>query len=217
MISIPVIPAKAGIYSRIDSRLRGSDKLIIATHNAGKLREFGELLAPLGISVKSAGELGISEPEETGATFIENAQLKARHSAAASGLPALADDSGLVIPAIGGAPGIYSARWAGPNKDFSVAFARIQHELDDKPRDAYFVCVLALSLPNRGEEIVFEGRIHGTLTFPPRGSNGFGYDPIFTPEGYDVTFAEMDANIKNRISHRANAFSKFMEYVRASL
>ena len=188
-------------------------ELVIATHNSGKLKEFSALLAPLGIAAKSAGALHISEPEETGATFAENAELKARHSALASGLPALADDSGLVIPAIGGAPGIYSARWSGPNKDFSVAFDRIQNELGDKPRDAYFMCVLALADPG-GECVHFEGRTHGTLTFPPRGERGFGYDPIFIPDGYDVTFAELDANIKNRISHRASAFSKLMEYIK---
>ncbi len=194
--------------------------LIIATHNKGKLKEFSSLLAPLGVAVRSAGELNISEPEETGLTFTENAELKARHSALASGLPALADDSGLVIPAIGGAPGIYSARWAGETKDFSVAFVRIQKELAAAgaplASPAYFMCVLSLAQPN-GKCVNFEGRIHGTLTFPPQGEHGFGYDPIFTPEGQDVTFAEMDANIKNRISHRANAFSKFMEYIRASL
>ncbi len=195
-------------------------KLVIATHNKGKLKEFSSLLAPLGVTVQSAGELNISEPEETGATFAENAELKARHSALASGLPALADDSGLVIPALGGAPGIYSARWAGETKDFSVAFARIEKELAAAgaplASPAYFMCVLSLAQPN-GECVNFEGRTHGMLTFPPQGENGFGYDPIFTPEGFDVTFAEMDANIKNRISHRANAFSKFMEYIRASL
>ena len=224
--------------------------LIIATHNTGKLREFSALLAPLGINVKSAGELGISDPEETGATFFENAQLKARHAAAASNLPALADDSGLVIPALGGAPGIYSARWAGKEKDFSMAFARIQSALSSPPAcggikggapsidsvgsnhhphltspvipasagrggkevDAYFICVLSLAQPS-GECVNFEGRINGTLTFPPRGAAGFGYDPIFTPDGYDVTFAEMDANIKQKISHRAMAFAKFLEYM----
>lgn len=189
------------------------DQLVIATHNAGKLREFGALLSPLGINVQSAGELGISEPDETATTFAENAQLKAQHSALASGLPALADDSGLVVPAIGGAPGIYSARWAGPNKDFSIAFERIQRELGDKPADAYFICVLSLSLPLTGEVTAFEGRIDGTLTFPPRGDKGFGYDPIFIPNGYDVTFGEMDTNIKQTISHRAVAFDKFLEYI----
>lgn len=194
-------------------------QLIIATHNKGKLKEFTSLLAPLGVAVQSAGELNISEPEETGTTFAENAELKARHSALASGLPALADDSGLVIPAIGGQPGIYSARWAGEKKDFEMAFARIQKALAEAgaplASPAYFICVLSLAQPD-GKCVNFEGRIHGTLTFPSRGENGFGYDPIFTPEGYDVTFAELDANSKNRISHRADAFSRFMEYVRAS-
>lgn len=194
-------------------------KLVIASHNAGKLREFTALLAPLGIEVTSAGELGISEPEETGKTFTENARLKAHHCMAASSLPALSDDSGLVIPAIGGAPGIYSARWAGDKKDFGVAFARIQRELAlaDAPADSpcYFVCVLSLCYPG-GEIIDFEGRVNGTLTFPPSGDKGFGYDPIFTPDGYDVTFAALDANIKNNISHRARAFTKFLEYIRSA-
>ncbi|MDX2073524.1 MAG: RdgB/HAM1 family non-canonical purine NTP pyrophosphatase [Alphaproteobacteria bacterium] len=191
-------------------------ELVIATHNAGKLREFESLLAPLGIAVKSAGQLGIPEPEETGATFAENAELKARYSMLASGLPALADDSGLVIPALGGAPGIYSARWAGPDKNFNTAFDRIEKELDaagaPASSPAYFACALALAFPG-GECIHFEGRAHGTLTFPPRGKNGFGYDPVFIPEGYDVTFAELEANTKQAISHRARAFSEFLIYM----
>lgn len=193
-------------------------ELVIATHNAGKMREFAALMQPLGIAVKSAGELGIDEPEETGSTFTENADLKARHSAKASGLPVLADDSGLVIPALGGAPGIYSARWGGPNKDFSIAFARIRKELQEAgaplESPAYFSCVL--SLCQNGKCVNFEGRTHGTLTFPARGKNGFGYDPIFIPNGYDVTLAELDPSIKNKISHRAGAFVKFMEYIRIS-
>lgn len=191
-------------------------ELVIATHNTGKLREFEALLSPLGISVRSAGELGISEPEETGTTFTENAELKARHCAQASGMHALSDDSGLVVPAIGGQPGIYSARWAGPNKDFSVAFARIQDELAKADAvmesAAYFISVLSLSAPD-GHCMNFEGRIHGTLTFPPRGDKGFGYDPIFIPDGYTQSFAEIPAELKNKISHRANAFSKFLEYI----
>mgnify|MGYP002781392428 CR=1 FL=1 len=130
----------------------------------------------------------------------------------ATRLPSLADDSGLVVPAIGGAPGIYSARWAGADKNFAAAFERIRNELGDKPADAYFICVLALSLPD-SKTITFEGRIHGHLTFPARGNNGFGYDPIFIPEGYDVTFGELDANIKNAMSHRARAFAKFLDYL----
>ncbi len=191
-------------------------ELLIASHNAGKVREIGELLAPLGISVTSAGEHNIDEPEETGATFVENAELKARHCMQASGMAALSDDSGLVVPAIGGAPGVYSARWAGEKKDFSIAFARIEKELREAgatlTSPAYFACVLSLCLPD-GQIHSFEGRVDGALTFPPRGGKGFGYDPIFIPNGYDVTFAELPANIKNSISHRADAFSKFLSYL----
>ncbi len=194
-------------------------KLVIASHNAGKVREIGALLAPFAIEAISAGTLGISEPEETGATFVANAELKARHSMEASGLPALADDSGLVVPAIGGAPGVYSARWAGPDKNFALAFERIHRELAERNAlqnsEAYFACVLSLCLPN-GNVHSFEGRIDGTLTFPPRGERGFGYDPIFIPRGYDVTFAELDANEKNRISHRARAFEQFVAYLESN-
>lgn len=190
--------------------------LIIASHNQGKVTEIGALLSPLAVSVVSAGELGISEPEETGTTFAANAELKAVHSMQAGGKPALADDSGLVIPALGGSPGVYSARWAGPGKDFSVAFARIQKELAEKtaatPVAAYFACVLCLALPEGGVH-VFEGRVDGTLTFPPRGEKGFGYDPIFIPDGYDISFAQMAAAEKNRISHRARAFEKFLAFL----
>lgn len=194
------------------------NELVIASHNRGKIVEIGALLEPLGISVKSAGELGISEPEETGSTFIANADLKARHSAVMSGLPALADDSGLVVPAIAGAPGIYSARWAGEKKDFSMAFQRIKDELEkaNAPLNttAYFVCALSLCMPD-GDCAPFEGRVYGTLTFPPRGTQGFGYDPIFIPDGYEQSFAEIPAEIKNKISHRASAFFKFLEYIRS--
>jgi XTP/dITP diphosphohydrolase len=193
--------------------------LLIASHNKGKVREIGELLAPLGLQVKSAAELNIVEPEETGDTFVANAQLKAHHCAKASNLPSLSDDSGLVIPAIGGDPGIYSARWAGEAKDFSVAFTRIQSELKEvdalPPVAAYFVCVLCLAFPD-GRAFDFEGRIDGTLTFPPRGEKGFGYDPIFIPNGYDVTFAELDPNMKTRISHRAKAFDLFLAFLHAN-
>jgi XTP/dITP diphosphohydrolase len=190
--------------------------LIIASHNQGKVAEIGALLAPLAVSVVSAGELGISEPEETGTTFVANAELKAIHSMQAGNKPALADDSGLVVPALGGSPGVYSARWAGPGKDFSVAFARIEKELAEKgakaPVAAYFACVLCLALPVGGVH-VFEGRVDGTLTFPPRGEKGFGYDPIFIPDGYDVSFAQMAAAEKNRISHRARAFEQFLAFL----
>lgn len=188
------------------------DRLVIASHNAGKVREIGEMLAPFRMQVLSAGEANVEEPEETGTTFEANAILKAEHCLQAISLPSLADDSGLVVPAIGGAPGIYSARWAGPDKNFATAFERIRSELGDKPADAYFICVLALALPG-GQTTCFEGRIDGTLTFPPRGSRGFGYDPIFIPEGYDVTFGELDPNIKNGISHRSRAFNKLIDYL----
>jgi XTP/dITP diphosphohydrolase len=189
------------------------DTLVIASHNEGKVREIRELLAPFKLKILSAGDAGIPEPEETGKTFTENAELKARHATEHAGLPSLADDSGLAVPAIGGAPGIYSARWAGPNKDFTVAFARIQAELGDKNPAAYFVCVLSLALPD-GTVHNFEGRIDGKLTFPPRGTHGFGYDPIFIPDGYAISFAEFDAAEKNRISHRARAFEKLSAFLK---
>lgn len=189
-------------------------KLVIASHNKGKVAEIGELLSPLSIQAISATEAGIDEPEETGSTFAENAALKADYSCTRSGLPALADDSGLVIPALSGAPGIYSARWAGPNKDFSIAFARIEKELGaQKNVPAYFNCTLALAIPEKPTQ-TFEGRIDGTLIFPPRGDKGFGYDPIFIPAGYTQTFAEIDPVEKNRISHRARAFASFLEYLK---
>lgn len=194
-------------------------KIVIASHNKGKLKEIGELLAPLGFSVISAGEMGVDEPEETGLTFAENAILKAVNTATKTGLPAIADDSGLAIPALGNAPGIYSARWAGADKNFDVAFSRIQKELTDKNIantngiPAYFICSLCLATPD-SEPQIFEGRIDGTLTFPPRGEHGFGYDPIFIPEGYNVTFAEIDSNKKHSMSHRARAFAKFVQYLK---
>lgn len=193
-------------------------KIVIASHNKGKVKEIGELLAPLGLLVVSAAEMGVDEPEETGLTFAENALLKARNTAEKTGFPALADDSGLAIPALDGAPGIYSARWAGADKDFALAFSRIQQELASKNiadatgTPAYFICALCLSIPNADEQI-FEGRIDGKLVFPPRGEHGFGYDPIFIPEGYDISFAEMDSAKKHSISHRAKAFQKFVEFL----
>lgn len=193
--------------------------LLIASHNPGKIREIAELLQSLGIAVRSAAELGLPEPEETGATFAENAALKAHAAAKAANLPALADDSGMGIPALQGAPGIYSARWAGPGKDFSIAFARIERELQALGLDAraqaipaYFICTLCLAWP-QGKEMSFEGRVDGTLTFPPRGEKGFGYDPIFTPESRSVTFAEMPPAEKHAISHRARAFAHLKTYL----
>jgi XTP/dITP diphosphohydrolase len=190
-------------------------RLVIASHNAGKVAEFEELLAPLGGDVVSAAALGLAEPEETGDSFTANALLKARAAAKASGLPALADDSGLTVPALGGAPGIMSARWAGPKRDFNAAMARLERELAGRSdRRAAFVCVLALAEPD-GEARCFEGRVKGTLTFPPRGARGFGYDPVFVPEGHTETFGEMDPNLKNALSHRAIAFAKLLNAHRA--
>jgi XTP/dITP diphosphohydrolase len=191
------------------SRQFTGDTLVIASHNKGKVREIAELLGAYVAHFPSAGELNLPEPEETETTFIGNAELKARAAAAGSGLPALADDSGLVVPALGGAPGIYSARWAGPDKDFSVAMRRVETELGDGDPSAYFVCALTLAWPDGRVESV-EGRIHGRLVFPGRGDRGFGYDPIFIMEGRDVTFAEMDPGEKHRISHRADAFAQLV-------
>jgi XTP/dITP diphosphohydrolase len=185
------------------------ERLVIASHNPGKIEEIEALLAPYGAAAIGAGALGLPEPEETGASFEENAVLKARAATEASGLPALADDSGLVVPALAGAPGIYSARWAGPSKDFRVAMERVQQELADKDRRARFVAVLALAWPD-GEVALFRGEVQGRLTWPPRGERGFGYDPMFVPDGYDLTFAEIDA-AKHQISHRARAFAKLVE------
>jgi XTP/dITP diphosphohydrolase len=192
-------------------------RLVAATHNSGKLRELRELLAPYGVDLVSAGALGLPEPEETGDSFAANATLKAEAAARASGLPALADDSGLCVEALAGAPGIYSARWAGGSKDFSGAMRRVERELVEKgakpPWRGYFISALALAWPD-GHLELFEGRVDGSLTFPPRGENGFGYDPIFTPDGYERGFGEMTAEEKHGIpadgsralSHRARAF-----------
>jgi len=191
------------------SRRFTGDTLVIASHNKGKVREIAELLGAYVSHFPSAGDLNLAEPEETETSFIGNAELKARAAAAASGLPALADDSGLVVPALDGAPGIYSARWAGPDKDFSVAMRRVETELGDRDPSAYFVCALTLAWPDGHVESV-EGRIRGRLVFPGRGDKGFGYDPIFIAEGRDITFAEMDPNEKHGISHRADAFAQLV-------
>ena len=191
---------------------RGST-LVVASHNPGKVREIRDLLAPVGLETKGAAELALPEPEETGTTFAANAELKARAAAAASGLPALADDSGLAVAALGGAPGIYSARWAGPSKDFAVAMTRVERELDAmnaRDRSAKFVCALAFAAPG-GRCDIFEGEVHGTLTFPPRGARGFGYDPIFVADGMSETFGEIEPAQKHAISHRARAFAKLIE------
>ena len=190
---------------------RGS-VLIVASHNPGKVREIKALLGPHGIEPVSAKDLNLPEPEETGATFAANAELKARAAADAGHHPALADDSGLWVDALDGAPGIYSARWAGPAKDFAVAMARVEKELlERKARDfsAKFVCALSLAMPH-GVIKTFEGEIHGHLTFPPRGRLGFGYDPIFIADGFEQTFGEIDPHVKNAMSHRARAFEKLL-------
>jgi len=183
-------------------------RLIIASHNSGKVREIAELMSPYGVEVVSAAAANLPEPEETGDTFVANAELKARAAASAAGLPALADDSGLVVEALGGAPGIYSARWAGPTKDFGIAMARIEQELEAKAatdRRAHFIAALSLCWPD-GHCESFEGRVDGSLVWPPRGTRGFGYDPMFRPAGHDQTFGEMQPAAKHAISHRADAF-----------
>ncbi len=189
-----------------------SGRLVVASHNAGKVREIGALLAPLGVEAVSAGALGLPEPEETETTFIGNAALKARAAAEASGLPALADDSGLEVFGIGGDPGVYSARWAGPNKDFGFAMQRVHAELEKSGAtdfSARFVCALALAEPGGAVE-VFEGDVRGLIVWPPRGTQGFGYDPIFQPNGLDRTFGEMSHDEKLPMTHRARAFEKLL-------
>jgi XTP/dITP diphosphohydrolase len=190
---------------------RGS-QLVVASHNAGKVREIKALLGPHGIVAASAGDLGLPEPEETGLTFAANAELKSHASAKGSGHAALADDSGLCVDALDGAPGIYSARWAGPTKDFRIAMTRIHDELRHKglaTSKAKFVCALCIALPS-GEALTFEGDIHGSLTFPQRGDRGFGYDPIFVADGMEETFAQIDPAQKHAMSHRAKAFEKLL-------
>jgi XTP/dITP diphosphohydrolase len=209
-------------------RKLGAGRLVIASHNEGKVREIRELLGPYGVEPVSAAELDLPEPDEIGTTFIDNADLKARAAADLSGLPALADDSGLCVEALGDRPGIFSARWAladarvppeaGPGeisgeRDFGRAMQRVRDELEalgpDAGRNAHFVCALALCWPD-GHSEWFEGRVDGTLIWPPRGANGFGYDPIFVPAGREQTFGEMDPAAKHAISHRADAFRKLV-------
>jgi XTP/dITP diphosphohydrolase len=198
----------------------GGQSLVIATHNAGKLKEIAALLAPYGIDCLSAGSLGLPEPEETGTTFVENALIKARAAAEAAQLPALADDSGLSVTALAGRPGVYTADWAErqrfegePGRDWYMAMGKVEGLLaargPDVDRSAWFSCVLALAWPD-GETAVYEGRVDGTLTWPPRGALGFGYDPVFVPQGRDQTFAEIDPAEKHQISHRADAFAKLV-------
>ena len=203
------------------TRRIGSGTLVIATHNAGKLKEIGALLEPFGVKCISAGSLGLPEPAETGATFVQNAMIKARAAAEASGLAALADDSGLSVAALDGRPGVYTADWAerqwfegDPGRDWYMAMGKVEGMLQargpDTPREAWFTCVLAIAWPD-GESAVYEGRVDGTLTWPPRGTLGFGYDPVFVPQGRtQMTFAELDPADKHRISHRADAFAKLV-------
>lgn len=195
-------------------RLTPGTRLVVASHNKGKVVEINDLIRPFGLAAVSAGELGLPEPEETEDTFTGNARLKAVAAAKASGLPALSDDSGLEVACLGGAPGVVSARWAGPTKDFSIAMARVAREVEanggfgpDRPR-ANFMCVLCLAWPD-GTSEVFEGRVDGRLVWPPRGSKGFGYDPMFLADGYELTFGEMESDAKHAISHRARAFALF--------
>lgn len=190
--------------------------LVVASHNQGKVREISALLAPLGYKVVSAGELDLPEPEETEITFEGNARLKADAAMTASGLAALSDDSGLCVDALDGAPGIYSARWAGPSKDFAIAMRKVEDELiaagatQPAARSAHFVCALCLSVPGRPSQ-VFTGKVHGDMVWPPKGEHGFGYDPVFRPEGHNVTFGEMDPDAKHAMSHRARAFAQLVD------
>jgi XTP/dITP diphosphohydrolase len=197
-------------------RLERGTKFVVATHNPGKLREIAKLVEPHGLTAISAGDLSLPEPEETETTFAGNARLKAVAAARAAKLPALADDSGVEIEILGGAPGIYSARWAGPSKDFGLATRKVKDEIDARggwsPSGpvANFTSVLCLAWPD-GDEHIFEGKVYGRLIWPPRGLGGFGYDPMFLPDGETLTFGEMEAARKHAISHRARAFAKFVE------
>ena len=199
---------------------RLSGKLVIATHNAGKLREISALLAPYGLECVSAGELGLPEPDETGTSFVENALIKARAAAEAAGLPALADDSGLCVAALAGRPGVYTADWAErqwfegqPGRDWYMAMGKVEGLLCEQgpevDRSAYFACTLALAWPN-GQSAVYEGRVNGQISWPPRGKLGFGYDPVFVAHGHTQTFAEIDPAQKHLISHRADAFARLV-------
>lgn len=190
------------------------ESLVLASHNVGKVKEIADLLAPLGLQVISAAALGLPEPEETELTFVGNALLKAKAAAERANMVALSDDSGLEVTALGGAPGIFSARWAGPTKDFGAAMARIERELaaiGATDFSARFVCVLGLATPD-GRTAAFEGEVRGTLAFPPRGARGFGYDPIFVPLGETRTFGEFEPSEKHAMSHRAAAFAKLLDY-----
>jgi XTP/dITP diphosphohydrolase len=188
-------------------------RLVVASHNPGKVREIGALLAPYRIEAISAASLGLPEPEEPDPTFAGNALIKAHAAAKGAQLPALSDDSGLCVVALNGDPGVLSARWAGPERDFAKAMAEVHRRLTgsgSKDRRAYFICALAIAWPD-GHAQVYEGRVDGTLVWPPRGTNGFGYDPIFVADGETITFGEMDPDKKHAFSHRARAFKPFVE------
>lgn len=192
----------------MNRRLAAGDRLVLASHNAGKLREIEALVAPYGVSLVSAGSIGLPEPEETAPDFAGNARLKALAAAQGAGLPALADDSGFCVAGLGGAPGVLSARWAGPGKDFATAMARVNAERDAAAGDrVWFVCVLSVAWPD-GATASFQGRVDGQITWPPRGANGFGYDPMFTPLSGKLTFGEMPPEHKHAISHRAMAMNQ---------
>jgi len=192
------------------ARLFDGDTLIIASHNQGKVREIGALLAPFGVKTVSAGDLNLPEPVEDGDSFIANAEIKALAAATAANLPALSDDSGLEVDALNGDPGIYSARWAGPSKDFNVAMEKINEAMGDNDnRRANFTCALTLAWPD-GHMESFEGKVFGDVVWPMRGGHGFGYDPIFRPEGHSITFGEMDPAKKHSMSHRADAFNQLI-------
>ena len=203
------------------TRRLGPGKLVVASHNPGKVREIGALLGPYGIETVSAAELDLPEPDETGNSFVDNAELKAREAADLTGLPALSDDSGLCVDALGGMPGIFSARWAEEReggRDFRVAMERVWEQVEAcGPRtshDAHFVCALSIAWPNDGQCESFEGRVDGKLVWPPRGDRGFGYDPMFVAAGHEETFGEMNPEDKHRISHRARAFEKLVAALR---
>ncbi len=197
-------------------RLAAGTRLVVATHNPGKVVEINDLVRPFGLDAVSAGALGLPEPEETATTFAGNARLKAVAAATASGLPSLSDDSGLEVECLGGNPGIYSARWAGPSKDFAIAMKMVADEVSKRngwtgagPK-ANFVCALCIAIPGQ-QPYIFEGKIYGHLVWPARGSLGFGYDPMFLADGHDKTFGEMEPDAKHAISHRAIAFAKFVD------
>lgn len=193
------------------------NKLLVATTNLGKVKELIKLLSSLNIEVVTLNEFSIKEPEETGETFKDNAELKAKYYGDIAKLPTLADDSGLSIMALNGAPGVKSARWGGDESDYNKIFIKLENAITEssiKSTNAYFTSVISLYLPNTGELVSFEGKIEGNIAFPPAGDNGFGYDPVFVPSGYTKTFAEMSADEKNKISHRTQAMNKFIEYIK---